>query len=115
MPFVERNYNLVELGPKGPVSPIPSASSLPTGADLGRRGHRRQALREQRERQDRPCRLLDCVAFDEFAANRKTDQNLVNIMKNYMANKVFNRGNIQLGAEASMAFIATRLTPCPTC
>lgn len=47
----------------------------------------------------------DCVAFDEFAANRRTDQNLVNVMKNYLANKSFSRGTSIYGAEASMAFI----------
>ncbi|MDY0207400.1 MAG: BREX system Lon protease-like protein BrxL, partial [Pseudomonas sp.] len=48
----------------------------------------------------------DCVAFDEFAGKKKrTDKALVDIMKNYMANKSFSRGVETLGAEASMAFV----------
>ena len=46
------------------------------------------------------------VAFDEFAGKKKrTDKALVDIMKNYMANKSFSRGVETLGAEASMVFV----------
>jgi len=48
----------------------------------------------------------DCVAFDEFAGKQKrVDKALVDIMKNYMANKSLSRGIETLGAEASMAFV----------
>jgi len=48
----------------------------------------------------------DCVAFDEFAGRQKrVDKALVDIMKNYMANKSFSRGVETLGAEASMVFV----------
>jgi ATP-dependent Lon protease len=48
----------------------------------------------------------DCVAFDEFAGRQKrADKALVDIMKNYMANKSFSRGIETLGAEASMVFV----------
>jgi hypothetical protein len=48
----------------------------------------------------------DVVLFDEFAGRKKrTDRALVDIMKNYMANKSFSRGVETLGAEASMVFV----------
>jgi len=48
----------------------------------------------------------DTIAFDEFAGRqKKVDKALVDIMKNYLANKSFSRGIETLGAEASMAFI----------
>ena len=48
----------------------------------------------------------DSVAFDEFAGKEKrVDKNLVDIMKNYMANKSFSRGIDSVGAEASMSFL----------
>lgn len=48
----------------------------------------------------------DVVAFDEFADKKKqVNKALVDIMKNYMANKSFSRGVETLGAEASMVFI----------
>jgi ATP-dependent Lon protease len=46
------------------------------------------------------------VAFDEFAGKKKrAEKALVDIMKNYMANKTFSRGIETLGAEASMVFV----------
>jgi ATP-dependent Lon protease len=48
----------------------------------------------------------DVVAFDEFAGKKKqVNKALVDIMKNYMANKSFSRGIETLGAEASMVFV----------
>ncbi|WP_394194960.1 BREX system Lon protease-like protein BrxL [Microbacterium foliorum] len=106
VPFVERNYNIVELGPKGTGKSHTFSEFSPNGALIS--GGEVTVAKLFVNNASGKIGLVgywDCVAFDEFAANRKTDQNLVNIMKNYMANKVFNRGNIQLGAEASMAFI----------
>jgi ATP-dependent Lon protease len=46
------------------------------------------------------------VGFDEFAGKQKrVEKALVDIMKNYMANKSFSRGVETFGAEASMVFI----------
>ena len=48
----------------------------------------------------------DTVAFDEFAGKKKrVNKALVDIMKNYMANKSFSRGIESIGAEASMVFV----------
>ena len=48
----------------------------------------------------------DVVTYDEFAGRTKrTDTGLVDIMKNYMANKSFSRGTQVYGASASMAFV----------
>ena len=48
----------------------------------------------------------DVVAFDEFAGKqKKVDKALVDILKNYMANKSFSRGIETLGADASTVFI----------
>ncbi|MBS6697458.1 MAG: hypothetical protein KH246_10395, partial [Collinsella sp.] len=46
------------------------------------------------------------VAFDEFAGKaKKAGRDLVDIMKNYMANKSFSRGVETFQGEASMAFV----------
>ena len=46
------------------------------------------------------------MAFDEFAGREKTaNKALVDIMKNYMANKSFSRGVNPMGAEASFSFV----------
>ncbi|MCP4687140.1 MAG: ATP-dependent Lon protease, partial [Desulfobacterales bacterium] len=54
----------------------------------------------------------DVVAFDEFAGRQKrVNKSLVDIMKNYMANKSFSRGVETLVAAASMVFVGnTRRT-----
>jgi len=107
IPFCERNYNLMELGPKGTgkshiyteFSPhgilisggevtVPKLFVNNSSGKLGLVGY------------------WDCVAFDEFAGKqKKVDKAIVDIMKNYMANKSFSRGIETLGAEASMSFV----------
>jgi ATP-dependent Lon protease len=107
IPYCERNYNLMELGPKGTgkshiyteFSPhgilisggevtVPKLFVNNSSGKLGLVGY------------------WDCIAFDEFAGKqKKVDKSIVDIMKNYMANKSFSRGVETLGAEASMTFI----------
>ncbi len=51
-------------------------------------------------------KLTQLVRLIEFAGKQKrVDKSLVDIMKNYMANKSFSRGVETLGAEASMVFV----------
>ena len=58
----------------------------------------------------------DCICFDEFAGkDKKVDKTLVDIMKNYMANRTFSRGIEQLTAEASMVFMGNTQKSVPTC
>lgn len=107
IPFVERNYNIIELGPKGTgkshiYSEFSPHGQLISGGEVtvpklfvnnstGRIGL---------------VGYWDVVAFDEFAGREKTaNKALVDIMKNYMANKTFSRGVNPMGAEASFAFV----------
>lgn len=106
--FCERNYNMIELGPKGtgkshiysefsPHGMSISGSEITAaklfvsntgGGKVGLVGH------------------WDCICFDEFAGkDKRVDKNLVDIMKTYMAQKTFSRGIEQIGAEASMVFM----------
>ncbi len=106
IPFVERNYNLVELGPKGTGKSHTFSEFSPNGILIS--GGEVTVAKLFVNNASGRIGLVgywDCVAFDEFAANKRTDQNLVNVMKNYLANKSFSRGTSIYGAEASMAFI----------
>lgn len=106
IPFVERNYNVVELGPKGTGKSHTFSEFSPNGVLIS--GGEVTVAKLFVNNASGRIGLVgywDCVAFDEFAANRRTDQNLVNVMKNYLANKSFSRGTSIYGAEASMAFI----------
>lgn len=108
IPFCERNYNVIELGPKGTGKSHVYSEFSPHGMLIsGGEVTVPKLFVENRA----PYKIglvgyWDCVAFDEFAGKTKrTDKSLVDIMKNYMANKTFSRGIETLGAEASMAFV----------
>lgn len=54
----------------------------------------------------------DLVAYDEFAGKSKAiEKGLVDILKNYLANKSFSRGREIYGADASMAFVGNTEHP----
>jgi ATP-dependent Lon protease len=107
VPFVERNYNLIELGPKGTgkshvYSEFSPHGQLISGGEITipklfvNNSNGRIGL----------VGYWDVVAFDEFAGREKTaNKALVDVMKNYMANKQFSRGINPMGAEASFAFV----------
>ncbi|HMY00592.1 MAG TPA: BREX system Lon protease-like protein BrxL, partial [Agitococcus sp.] len=107
IPFCERNYNLIELGPKGtgkshiysefsPHGILISGGEVTTPKLFVHNGTGKVGL----------VGYWDTIAFDEFAGKKKrVDKALVDIMKNYMANKTFSRGIETLGAEASMVFV----------
>ena len=107
IPFVERNYNLVELGPKGTGKSHIFSEFSPHGMLIS--GGEVTVPKLFVNNSNGRIGLVgywDVVAFDEFAGRRKrTDRALVDIMKNYMANKTFSRGVETLGAEASMVFV----------
>lgn len=107
IPYCERNYNLIELGPKGTGKSHIYSEFSPHGILIS--GGEVTVPKLFVNNSSGKIGLVgywDCVAFDEFAGKKKrTDKALVDIMKNYMANKSFSRGVETLGAEASMAFV----------
>lgn len=107
IPFVERNYNLIELGPKGTGKSHIFSEFSPHGMLIS--GGEVTVPKLFVNNSNGRIGLVgywDVVAFDEFAGKRKrADKALVDIMKNYMANKSFSRGVETLGAEASMVFV----------
>ncbi len=107
IPFCERNYNLIELGPKGTGKSHVYSEFSPHGMLLS--GGEVTVAKLFVNNATGNIGLVgywDCVAFDEFAGKQKrVDKALVDILKNYMANKTFSRGIETLGAEASMAFV----------
>jgi ATP-dependent Lon protease len=107
IPFCERNYNLIELGPKGTGKSHIYSEFSPHGILIS--GGEVTVPKLFVNNSSGKIGLVgywDCVAFDEFAGKKKrVDKALVDIMKNYMANKSFSRGVETLGAEASMVFV----------
>jgi len=107
IPFCERNYNLIELGPKGTGKSHIYSEFSPHGILIS--GGEVTVPKLFVNNATGKLGLVgywDCVAFDEFAGKKKkANKALVDIMKNYMANKSFSRGVETLGAEASMVFV----------
>jgi len=107
IPYCERNYNLIELGPKGTGKSHIYSEFSPHGILIS--GGEVTVPKLFVNNANGKIGLVgywDTVAFDEFAGkNKRVDKALVDIMKNYMANKSFSRGVETLGAEASMVFI----------
>ena len=107
VPFCERNYNLIELGPKGTGKSHIYSEFSPHGILIS--GGEVTVPKLFVNNSTGKIGLVgywDCVAFDEFAGKHKrVDKALVDIMKNFMANKSFSRGVETLGAEASMVFV----------
>lgn len=107
IPFCERNFNLIELGPKGTGKSHIYSEFSPHGILIS--GGEVTVPKLFVNNSTGRIGLVgywDCVAFDEFSGHKKRHEKaLVDILKNYMANKSFSRGIETLGAEASMVFV----------
>jgi ATP-dependent Lon protease len=106
VPFVEKNSNVVELGPRGTgksfvyqqLSPYchlvsggqTTSAQMFVNLSTGQRGL---------------VALWDVVAFDEAAGIHFTDKNGINIMKGYMEDGIFSRGREIINAEGSVVFV----------
>ena len=106
IPFVESNYNVCELGPRGTgkshiykeVSPnsILISGGQTTVPNLFYNMNRRQIGLVG---------VWDVVAFDEVAGIHFKDHDGVPIMKDYMASGSFARGRDSFNASAAMVFV----------
>jgi ATP-dependent Lon protease len=107
IPFCERNYNLIELGPKGTGKSHIYSEFSPHGILIS--GGEVTVAKLFVNNSSGKIGLVgywDVVAFDEFAGKaKKAPKALVDILKNYLANKTFSRGIDTLGAEASTVYV----------
>lgn len=107
IPFCENNFNYIELGPKGTgkshiFSELSPHGILVSGGDVTQA----KLFVNNTNNTIGLVGFWDVVTFDEFAGSQKSpDKKLVDIMKNYMANKSFSRGKDVFGATASLAFV----------
>jgi len=107
IPYCERNYNLIELGPKGTGKSHVYAEFSPHGFLIS--GSEVTMAKLFVNNSNGKIGLIgfwDAIAFDEFAGrDKKPNKVLVDTLKNYMANKTFSRGVETIGAEASLVFV----------
>ncbi|MFZ6664098.1 BREX system Lon protease-like protein BrxL [Peijinzhouia sedimentorum] len=107
VPFVENNYNLIELGPKGTGKSHVFSELSPHGILLsGGEVTKAKLFVNNSNGNIGLVGFWDVITYDEFAGvTKRVDRGLVDIMKNYMANKSFSRGTSIYGATASMVFV----------
>lgn len=109
--FCENNYNLIELGPKGTGKSHIYSELSPHGMLIsGGEVTQAKLFVNNSNGQIGLVGYWDNVAFDEFAGiSKRVDKNLVDTMKNYMANKSFSRGSTPYGATASFSFVGNTM------
>jgi ATP-dependent Lon protease len=106
VPFVENNYNLIELGPRGTgkshlyqqVSPY---SHLVSG---GKATVARMFVNNASGQRGLVC-LYDVVCFDEVSGVTFDQKDGVNIMKGYMESGEFSRGKESIRAYGSIVMV----------
>jgi len=106
IPFVERNFNMVELGPRGtgkshlfqqisPYSHLISGGKATVAKMFVNNGNGQRGL---------VCHY-DVVCFDEVSGISFDQKDGVNIMKGYMASGEFSRGKESIRAFGSMVMV----------
>ncbi|MDQ2696606.1 MAG: BREX system Lon protease-like protein BrxL, partial [Pseudomonadota bacterium] len=106
VPFVERNYNLIELGPRGTgkshlfqqVSPY---AHLVSG---GKATVARMFVNNSTGQRGLVCQY-DVVCFDEVSGIAFDNKDGVNIMKGYMESGEFSRGRESIRADGSLVLV----------
>ena len=106
IPFVERNYNLVELGPRGTgkshlFQQISPYAHLISG---GKATVAKMFVNNANGQRGLVCQY-DIVCFDEVSGISFDQKDGVNIMKGYMASGQFSRGKENIRAEGSLVMV----------
>lgn len=106
IPFVERNYNLVELGPRGTgkshlFQQISPYAHLISG---GKATVAKMFVNNATGQRGLVCQY-DIVCFDEVSGISFDQRDGVNIMKGYMASGQFSRGKENIRAEGSLVMV----------
>jgi ATP-dependent Lon protease len=111
IPLAERNYNIVELGPRGTgksyvVQEVSPYSALLTGGTTVANlfGH-------MSGRQKGMVQIWDVVGFDEVADLQKMPKEVITTMKTYCESGTFQRGQEAVSGDASIAMFGNTNQP----
>lgn len=106
IPFVENNYNVCELGPRGTGKSHVYKECSPNSLLVsGGQTTVANLFYNMSSRQVGLVGMWDVVAFDEVAGINFKDKDGIQIMKDYMASGSFARGRDSIEAKASMVFV----------
>jgi ATP-dependent Lon protease len=111
IPLAERNYNIVELGPRGTgksyvVQEVSPYSSLLTGPTTVA-----NLFGYMSGRQKGMVQIWDVVGFDEVADLEKMPKEVITTMKTYCESGQFQRGQESASGEASIAMFGNTNQP----
>ena len=106
VPFVERNYNMVELGPRGTgkshlFQQISPYAHLISG---GKATIAKMFVNNASGQRGLVCQY-DVVCFDEVSGISFDTKEGINIMKGYMESGEFSRGKESIRADGSLVFV----------
>jgi len=106
IPFVEKNFNICELGPRGTGKSFVYSEFSPY-SHLLTSGQASPAtlFYNMSTRQVGLVGHWDVVAFDEVGSIKIKDTESITNLKNFMANGTFSRGKEPIQADASMVYI----------
>ena len=103
IPLCERNFNMVELGPRGTGKSYAVQQLSPYAALLTGSTTVANMFGEQRGRYKGLVSLWDVVAFDEVADLQKMPKEVVTTLKTYCESGQFQRGQEAIAGYASIA------------
>ncbi len=106
IPFVENNYNVCELGPRGTGKSHVYKECSPNSLLIsGGQTTVANLFYNMSSHKVGLVGMWDLVAFDEVAGIHFKDNDGIQIMKDYMASGSFARGRDSIEAKASMVFV----------
>ncbi|MBC8432678.1 MAG: protease Lon-related BREX system protein BrxL [Desulfobacterales bacterium] len=112
IPFVEKNYNFIELAPRGTGKSYAFSEMSPYCMLIsGGKASTANMFYNNARRKVGLVGYWDVVAFDEVGGMKITDPDVMQIMKDYMANGRFSRGITQVLADAALVFIGNLNQP----
>jgi ATP-dependent Lon protease len=114
VPLAERNYNLVELGPRGTgksyaIQEVSPYSSLLTGPTTVA-----NLFGYMNGRQKGMVQIWDVVGFDEVADLQKMPREVITTMKTYCESGAYQRGTEAASGDASIAMFGNTNQPIET-
>jgi ATP-dependent Lon protease len=107
IPFCERNYNLIELGPRGTGKSFVYRELSPNSILVSGGKTTMPQLFGYLDRRRNPglIPVWDVVAFDEVAGLEISDPTAIQMLKDYMESGSFSRGKDETPADASMIYL----------
>ncbi len=111
IPLAERNYNLVELGPRGTGKSYVLQEVSPYSALLTGPSTVANLFGHMDGRQKGMVQIWDVVGFDEVADLQKMPKEVISTMKTYCESGTFQRGKEAASGDASIAMFGNTNQP----